>query len=287
MTLYPAKLPPRAALLRLSGRDYDVLVAIARHANRDGYAYPSLATIAKEAGTLEKRVPSRIRKLEQKRLLCVVRSGGGRHRCNVYRIVHDDDLSATAPPDETTDYRSTAMVAPQSGPRADGKSANQNTPESELETPHSRSRNTPISESEGLHFSGQNPPPAEDQTEAGTYQGPPQGTEGRARARATPPPRSNHGCDIRNYQPGPDIVTWAAEYRPDLDPLDRGILEAFRNYCAGRGIRVLDPDALYKHWLSRERSTSSGQPDRSNTSARRWAENRNALDDLVRRAGRE
>jgi hypothetical protein len=55
--MFPAKIPPRVALLHLSGREYDVLVAIARHANRDGFAWPSLATIVAEAGTREKRVP--------------------------------------------------------------------------------------------------------------------------------------------------------------------------------------------------------------------------------------
>jgi hypothetical protein len=40
MTYYPAKIPPRVALLHLSGCEYDVLVAIALHANRDGFAWP-------------------------------------------------------------------------------------------------------------------------------------------------------------------------------------------------------------------------------------------------------
>jgi hypothetical protein len=91
MAYYPAKIPPRVALLHLSGREYDVLVAIALHANRDGFAWPSLATIVAEAGTREKRVPGHIHKLEETRIL-LTRRGGGRGRRNVYRIIPDNEF---------------------------------------------------------------------------------------------------------------------------------------------------------------------------------------------------
>src|SRR5947208_753130 len=83
-----AAVPLRAATARLSARAHQVLIVLASHANKQGHAWPSMATIAAEAGIDRCRVPAAVRKLETAGLLTKHRRTDG--RSNLYRVVFDD-----------------------------------------------------------------------------------------------------------------------------------------------------------------------------------------------------
>lgn len=62
-----------------------VLLAISDHADDDGYAWPSMARIAKKARMLERSAQRIVRQLEADGWL-TIQTGNGRHGCNQYRI---------------------------------------------------------------------------------------------------------------------------------------------------------------------------------------------------------
>jgi hypothetical protein len=83
-----ARVPPRAAAARLTGRGYAVLIAICRHASKiTGRAYASLDTIAEAVGIDRSKVPDRIKEIEAAMLLRVTRRPG---RSSFYEILFDD-----------------------------------------------------------------------------------------------------------------------------------------------------------------------------------------------------
>src|ERR1700722_3128943 len=64
-----AKIPRRVARYRLSGQVHRVLIAIASHADKHGFAYPSLSRIAAESDIERKNLPRLIGELERAGLL--------------------------------------------------------------------------------------------------------------------------------------------------------------------------------------------------------------------------
>src|ERR1700733_1989067 len=91
-----ARLPVRAASMRdLSACDFRVLISIAAHADADGRAYPSMATVAKMTGIRRQDVPRSVKRLEQAGLLRRdARSDAS--AANVYTVVLDvAQVSAT------------------------------------------------------------------------------------------------------------------------------------------------------------------------------------------------
>jgi hypothetical protein len=82
-----ARVPPWAAGAGISLRALRVLIAIGGHINRDGWAYPSLVTIASLTGIARNNIPRVIRELEDVGLLHRDRSTGGRGNSTRYRVV--------------------------------------------------------------------------------------------------------------------------------------------------------------------------------------------------------
>jgi DNA-binding transcriptional regulator YhcF (GntR family) len=66
---YFAKVPARAVRCRVSAIDWQVLHAVALHADTDGRAFPSMARIAVIAGINRSNVPRAIGRLEQSGLM--------------------------------------------------------------------------------------------------------------------------------------------------------------------------------------------------------------------------
>lgn len=64
-----AKIPRRAARYRASGQAHSVLISVASHANKDGFAYPSLSLMASETRIERKNIPRLISQLEAVGLL--------------------------------------------------------------------------------------------------------------------------------------------------------------------------------------------------------------------------
>jgi hypothetical protein len=62
-----------------------VLLALADFANDEGHCWPSMATIAKKARLTDRGARKVVRQLEADGWL-EVRTGSGRHRCNVYTV---------------------------------------------------------------------------------------------------------------------------------------------------------------------------------------------------------
>lgn len=67
------------------GGDLLCLLAIADNADDEGFAWPSVATIAKKAAMGERGAQKCIRKLAEMGLI-LIRSGGGRNKTNAYQI---------------------------------------------------------------------------------------------------------------------------------------------------------------------------------------------------------
>jgi hypothetical protein len=63
------KIPARAVRAKLSATDWEVLHAIALHADKDGRAFPSMARIAAIIGITRNNVPRSIARLEERGLL--------------------------------------------------------------------------------------------------------------------------------------------------------------------------------------------------------------------------
>lgn len=64
-----AKIPRSIARYHLSGQVFQVLIAIASHADKEGFAYPSLSLIVKETGINRKNIPRLIAKAKECGLL--------------------------------------------------------------------------------------------------------------------------------------------------------------------------------------------------------------------------
>jgi hypothetical protein len=67
-----------------------VLVVIAHHQNREGFAYPSIPTLMRETNLSERSVQTAIRTLQRLNEL-TVDYGKGPRGCNVYRILLEPD----------------------------------------------------------------------------------------------------------------------------------------------------------------------------------------------------
>jgi DNA-binding MarR family transcriptional regulator len=249
-------IPRRVARLALSRRVHAVLDVILCHASREGRrAYLSNDTIAREVGIDRSKVPLCVRVLEAKGVLEVVR-GGGRGRANHYRIIPDEEA-----------LRESSQPAPQADATTteDKNGAVFGTETTVENGAVSGSKTVPFSAQNGAVFGT----PTE-RTESGT-ESPLRG--GRAHTReggsrsgslkyqpALLLPlngskkmggRRTNGS-LEDYRPGPEIVAWAPENAPGVDPLNKAILNRFRDYYLGRGIKISDPEAAYRNWLTEE-----------------------------------
>jgi DNA-binding MarR family transcriptional regulator len=81
-----ARIPLWAASAEITPSALRVLIAIAAHLDRTGWAYPSLSTIAGLTGIARKKVPSLIAELEGAGLLRRERSKGGRGNPTRYQV---------------------------------------------------------------------------------------------------------------------------------------------------------------------------------------------------------
>jgi hypothetical protein len=89
-----ARIPVRAAGMRnLRGADLRVLIAIAAHADADGRAYPSMATLAALTAIRREDIPRAIRRLERSGLLRC-ESRGGTAAVNLYAVLFEGEVSA-------------------------------------------------------------------------------------------------------------------------------------------------------------------------------------------------
>jgi hypothetical protein len=63
------------------------------------------------------------------------------------------------------------------------------------------------------------------------------------------------------FEPDAQLVAWAAAEVPGVNPLDPGILGAFRDHHRGRGTKLANIPAAYRNWLRKERKfASAAQP---------------------------
>lgn len=69
-----------------------------------------------------------------------------------------------------------------------------------------------------------------------------------ARARA----RRSDFFSLAEFQPNTEIVSWAAEHVPEVNPLDPEIIAAFKDHYASNGKVTNDPDAAYRQWIRKE-----------------------------------
>ena len=69
-----------------------------------------------------------------------------------------------------------------------------------------------------------------------------------ARARA----RRKDFFSLAEFQPNTEIVSWAAEHVPEVNPLDPEIIAAFKDHYASNGKVTNDPDAAYRQWIRKE-----------------------------------
>ena len=86
-----ARVPAQAVRCDLSATDWQVLHAIALHADKDGRAFPSMARIAKITGINRSNVPRAIARLEKGGLLLrnrVPKPDGG-WQVNHYQLVYE------------------------------------------------------------------------------------------------------------------------------------------------------------------------------------------------------
>lgn len=234
---YSAVPPECAADRRLGATELRVLIAIGGFADRAGKAYPSLATIAREAGLDRRKVPGAIAKLEACGWLRRSRRGRG---SNDYEIVYQSEVS---PPEVTPDAQNAEEV-------------------------------TPLEVTEGVPSTGDSatPPEVTGDTSRGDRVSPPEVTEGVPSRGAltaqlfTSPENSPE--DGKRF--APDTVmpahwrSWAICERPDLDP-DR-VFERFRDYWAakpGKAGVSANWTATWRNWLRRERDTPAPSAQRS------------------------
>jgi hypothetical protein len=69
---------------------------------------------------------------------------------------------------------------------------------------------------------------------------------------------------IETYEPGADIVRWAAEHVSTINPLDRTIIDSFRDHHRAKGRPIADLDAAYRTWLRREPEFRKNRPQSPN-----------------------
>lgn len=88
---YFAKVPARAVRCRVSAIDWQVLHAVALHADTDGRAFPSMARIAVIAGINRSNVPRAIGRLEQSGLMVRnrTRKPSGGWQVNHYQLLYE------------------------------------------------------------------------------------------------------------------------------------------------------------------------------------------------------
>jgi hypothetical protein len=82
-----ARIPLWAAGVEIRPRAFRVLIAIAAHIDRDGWAYPSLASIAALTGIARNKLFAAVDQLENVGLLRRDRSKGGRSNPTRYQVV--------------------------------------------------------------------------------------------------------------------------------------------------------------------------------------------------------
>jgi hypothetical protein len=118
-----SRIPARAAGMKLTATDWQVLHAIALHADRRGQAFPSLGRIALIAGILRNHVPRSIKHLEKFSLLKSWRVRQDSKWANThYQLIFDevvaevDTLPTTNAPSRLKPSNGT--VAPEVGPQA-------------------------------------------------------------------------------------------------------------------------------------------------------------------------
>lgn len=237
---YSAVPPECAADRRLGATELRVLIAIGGFADNAGKAYPSLATIAREAGLDRRKVPGAVAKLEACGWLRRSRRGRG---SNDYEIVYPSEVS---PPEVTPDASEAEEVSP---------------PEVTAGVTSTGDRVTP--------------PEVTGDTSRGDRVSPPQVTGCHLPRCPTSPETSPYTIPETSPEDGkrfaPDTVmpahwrSWAICERPDLDP-DR-VFERFRAYWAARagkdGERA-NWTATWRGWLRRERDAP---PARATSSA--------------------
>jgi len=90
-----SRIPARAGGMKLRANDWQVLHAISLHADKSGWAYPSLERIARIAGIRRNHVSRSVRRLEKLGLIksCPVRLGSGWANTN-YQVIFDDAEAA-------------------------------------------------------------------------------------------------------------------------------------------------------------------------------------------------
>jgi hypothetical protein len=254
--------PRRVAKLHLPGRVLNVLIAITAHTYGDRRAV-SLDQIATDAAIDRSKVPACVRRLKAEGILTAER-GGGAGRATIYRIIRDDEA---APPNTTAE-----TTASSSGKHA-------------IDTKNVAHIGNEIAadEAENVATLGSKtlPPLALNGTADGNSIDTRNGTEsplrgerarevGGSRSRSVSVerqpalllPLKGRRCTtgpLENYRPGPEIVAWARQYTPGIDPLDQFILGRCKDYYLSRGINITDPEATYRNWLREELERRSGR----------------------------
>lgn len=211
-----------------TGTDRLVLLAIARHADRDGGgAFPSAATIAAEAKVDRRNAFRSLQKLEAAGAIRV-EHGGGRHKPNTYSVVMERCHSATVTALETV-----STTVSQRHPSA------RETVSNRAETVSNRTRNGVTA--------------------------PPEPSTNQLQPTTTPPTPPKRGCRLpEDFEVTPEMLEWARRTVPDL--FVTGETEKFRDHwraAAGRSAVKLDWVAAWRLWMRRAEEYSS----RSVTSA--------------------
>jgi Helix-turn-helix domain len=153
MTARFARIPIRAAGLRLGAQDFRVLICIAAHANGDALARPSQNRIASITGISRSHVADAIARLESAGLLRRNRhrSPRGDWDTSEYEILFHDPAAGVFPPEGTSVFRPEGTGVPSRGtgvfpPEGQGCSLQRDTEQSHRTEPQNIRRAAPCAD---------------------------------------------------------------------------------------------------------------------------------------------
>jgi DNA-binding MarR family transcriptional regulator len=251
--------PRRVARLLLSRRDHAVLDVIACHASKEGRAWPSRETIAREAGIDKSKVSFCVRRLEEKGVLEVAR-GGGRGRANHYRIIPDEEAlrCASQPATQADIIMGAALNGAISGTETvTEKGAVSGSKTVPILALNGAISGTPTEIEQNLE---QSLPYGEGRARTREEEGFSQidQVDGRQRELLLP---INGGGSVRlkalsNFNPSAALVKFASDLR--VNALDPNVLGRFIDWHLAHGKVPVDVDAAYRIWIRNEAARFSG-----------------------------
>jgi hypothetical protein len=230
-----------------------VLLAIADCANdRGSDAYPAVSTLAAKTGLSERGVRKAIAELEKSGELQVSYKAGPKG-CNRYRVVMRNPEQGSGNPEQGSTSENTGNVV---HPEPHATSTRNVVPGTRHETTVDPARGAPKP--------SENHPPTEPSIEPSV----PRKRGSATRDTHTPKPASGStGTRVPdNFQPTPEMITWARENAPATSRADHdAFMDYWRSTPGARG-RKLNWEMTWRNWMRRaqtdaERGRGRASPD--------------------------